>query len=203
MHTKDKLAAELRIAGLAGMADKAADGYYHDFLSPLDAPCLQLAADLAGVGTPTAMALRARAINGEFDASKEEGDHWAGSKEGRETFDNLATGMNRAERRKQRHASARQQYEAQRAGGRLGDAPVEQAYHEQLVGLMQAVDEVFNGDAKGPDKKVGVVMLVFPYGDIEGRCNFVSNGANRQDIVVLMKEMIARFEGQPDLKGNA
>jgi hypothetical protein len=31
----------------------------------------------------------------------------------------------------------------------------------------------------------------------------MSNGADRRDIVTLMKEMIARFEGQPELKGQA
>ena len=76
MHTKDILAGELAKIGLFDMSAKAATGYYHDFLSPLATPCLQLAADLAEVGTPAAMALRARHINGEFDASKEEGDEW-------------------------------------------------------------------------------------------------------------------------------
>lgn len=76
MHTKDKLAAELNKAGLGKMAILAAQGYYHDFLSPLATPCLQLAADLAAAGTPEALALRERHLNGEFDASKEEGEEW-------------------------------------------------------------------------------------------------------------------------------
>lgn len=76
MHTKDMLAQELYKAGLGDMAVKAGQGYYHDFLSPLATPCIQLAADLAAVGTPAAMALRERHLNGEFDASKEEGEEW-------------------------------------------------------------------------------------------------------------------------------
>lgn len=76
VHTKDLLAAELHKAGLHDMAMRAGQGYYHDFLSPLATPCLQLAADLAAVGTPAAMALRERHLNGEFDASKEEGEEW-------------------------------------------------------------------------------------------------------------------------------
>lgn len=76
MHTKDKLAAELHKAGLHDMAMRAGQGYYHDFLSPLATPCIQLAADLAAVGTPAAMALRDRHLEGEFDASREEGDEW-------------------------------------------------------------------------------------------------------------------------------
>jgi hypothetical protein len=100
MHTKDILAAELSKAGLTHMAEMAAEGYYHDFLSPLATPCIQLAADLAGVGTSEAMALRARAVAGEFDASKEEGDTWAGSKDGLETFSLLNRSQRRAAERR-------------------------------------------------------------------------------------------------------
>lgn len=92
MHTKDILAAELSKADLPEMASKAAAGYYHDFLSPLATPCLQLAADLAEIGTPEAMALRARHLNGEFDATNEESDAWAKSAEGQSAFRALRRG---------------------------------------------------------------------------------------------------------------
>lgn len=82
MHTKDKLAEALRKIGLNEMADKAAKGWYHDFLSPLDFPELQLSMDLAAVGTPEALALRSRHHNGEFDASPAESEEWAKSPEG-------------------------------------------------------------------------------------------------------------------------
>jgi hypothetical protein len=88
-HTKDILAAELRKIGLNDMADKAAAGYYHDFLSPLATPCVQLAKDLAAVGTYQALALRERHLNGEFDASKEESDAWAQGPEGKAAFNQL------------------------------------------------------------------------------------------------------------------
>jgi hypothetical protein len=99
MHTKDMLAAELRRIGLAdtsdkaatlfAMADKAAQGYYHDFLSPLDFPEMQLVNDLARVGTIEAMALRQRIINGDFDATEEESEEWAASAEGQEALGKL------------------------------------------------------------------------------------------------------------------
>jgi hypothetical protein len=66
-----------------------------------------------------------------------------------------------------------------------------------------ALDELFNGDAKGQDRKVGFVLMVFPFGNTDGRCNYISNGADRKDIVVLMREMIARFSGQPETQGKA
>jgi hypothetical protein len=89
MHTKDILAGELIKAKLPEMAAKAATGYYHDYLSPLAMPCLQLAVDLAAAGTPAALALRTRHLNGEFDATKEESDEWAASPDGQETFSHL------------------------------------------------------------------------------------------------------------------
>lgn len=92
MHTKDKLAAELRKAGLEEMAAMAERGFYHDFLSPLDFPDIQLASDLANVGTPEAMALRARHINGEFDANVEESEEWARSPEGQDAMRRLKEG---------------------------------------------------------------------------------------------------------------
>lgn len=76
-------------AGLPEMAAKAATGYYHDFLSPLAAPCMQLAEDLAKAGTPEALALRARHLDGEFDATTEESDDWAASAEGKAAFAQL------------------------------------------------------------------------------------------------------------------
>lgn len=96
MHTKDMLAAALREAGLGEMAERAATGYYHDFLSPLALPELQLMDDLAVAAakhpasmTDKILALRNRVMNGDFDASKEESDDWAASPEGRATFAKL------------------------------------------------------------------------------------------------------------------
>jgi hypothetical protein len=86
---------------------------------------------------------------------------------------------------------------------RLGDAPLEPQYREQMVAVAQTLDKFFNGKAGGPDRSTGFILLVFPFNDHEGRCNFISNGADRRDVVVMMREMIARFEGQPEMKGTA
>lgn len=85
----------------------------------------------------------------------------------------------------------------------LGDAPIEPQYIEMMQAMARALDEMFNGEAKGNDRKTGFVLLVFPFGDHEGRANFISNGADRKDVVTLFREMIARFEGQPEMKGRA
>lgn len=85
----------------------------------------------------------------------------------------------------------------------LGDAPIEPKYREMMNGVARALDETFNGDARGKDRKVGFVLLLFEFGEQEGRCNYISNGANRKDVVTLLKEQIKRFEGQPDVAGRA
>lgn len=89
-HTKDRLAAELAKAGLPDMSALAGIGYYDDFLSPLDTPCLALVQDLMRAGTPAALMLRKRAMDGEFDATKAEADAWAKSEDGQEAFHHIA-----------------------------------------------------------------------------------------------------------------
>jgi hypothetical protein len=88
------------------------------------------------------------------------------------------------------------------SGKRLGDAPVQEEYHDKMVATIQALDELFNGQVGGPGRKTGFVLMVFPFDEVapggQGRCNYMSNGADRRDIVTLMKEMIRRFEGAAD-----
>jgi hypothetical protein len=86
---------------------------------------------------------------------------------------------------------------------RLGDQPVQAEYYDKMTAVVQALDQTFNGKVGGPGRKVGFVLMMFPFGDHSGRCNYMSNGADRQDVVTLMKEMIARFEGQPEMTGRA
>jgi len=102
-----------------------------------------------------------------------------------------------------RRRATQEHFISQNLENRLGDAPVEAEYYDKMVGVTKAIDEFFNGQDKGQDRKVGFVLMVFPFGDVEGRCNYMSNGADRKDIVVLMKEMIARFEEQPETGGKA
>jgi hypothetical protein len=86
----------------------------------------------------------------------------------------------------------------------LGDAPIQDKYRQQMQAMAATLDEFLNGDAKGANREAGFVLLVFPFGNVgDGRCNFISNGADRRDVVTLMKEMIARFEGQPEVSGRA
>ena len=96
-HTTAKLARALSvIPGVPpAMVTRAIDGYYHDFLSPLDFPEMQLVADLRELAKlpatprnsrPLLRALAEAVVDGDYDASPEESDAWAKSPEGQETF---------------------------------------------------------------------------------------------------------------------
>jgi hypothetical protein len=67
---------------------------------------------------------------------------------------------------------------------------------EKMNALAKALDNIFNG-ATGP-KKTGFVLLTYPFGDnIEGtgRVNYIGNG-QREDVIVALKELVARWEGR-------
>jgi hypothetical protein len=85
---------------------------------------------------------------------------------------------------------------------RLGDAPIEDRYRDQMRALAQGLEQVLNGDAKGDDRHTGFCLMVFPLKGFDGRANYISN-AERADIVILLKAQLRRFEGQPELKGTA
>jgi hypothetical protein len=98
MHTKDRLAAALRELKLDIMAKRAERGYYHEFLSPLDLAEVALVNDPGHMANrrphqrTEILAFRKRVMNGEFDATKEEGDAWAASREGQDAMRRLAEG---------------------------------------------------------------------------------------------------------------
>jgi hypothetical protein len=80
----------------------------------------------------------------------------------------------------------------------LGDAPIESEYVKAMNHIASLLDKLFNGDTHGDERKTGFVLLVFPFGSGDGRCNYISNGADRRDIVKLFREQIKRFEGVGD-----
>lgn len=93
----------------------------------------------------------------------------------------------------QEEKRAKDQFESIDPKQQLGDAPVDAEYHGRMEFLARQIDHLFNGDLRGQAKQVGFVLLVFPFNDHQGRCNYMSN-AQREDVVVLLKEQIARFE---------
>ena len=75
-------------------------------------------------------------------------------------------------------------------------SPIETQYRENMNALASGISSIL-----GPG--VGFALLVFPLGSApDGRVNYISN-AQRKDMLVAMKEFIARAEGQADVKGTA
>ncbi len=86
--------------------------------------------------------------------------------------------------------------------GGLGDAPIEKRYRKHMRRLAKRLNREFNGALPRGRRHTGFVMLVFPFNDHDGRCNYASN-ASREDVVVLLREQLRRFEGAPDDEGHA
>jgi hypothetical protein len=83
----------------------------------------------------------------------------------------------------------------------LGDAPIQPEVHQMMNDLGRALDMMLNHDLPKDKKEWGFVLLMFPF-EAGGRCNYISN-ARREDVVIMLKEQIKRFEGQPDVSGHA
>lgn len=75
-----------------------------------------------------------------------------------------------------------------------GDQPIEPNYVSMMEMVAKAIDRIFNGDKHGSDRDTGFILLVFPFGEKEGRCNYISNGADRRDVLKLLREQAKRFE---------
>jgi hypothetical protein len=82
----------------------------------------------------------------------------------------------------------------------LGDAPIEPGYIRQMNDIAHALDMAFNGATAvvNNERRTGFVLLVFPFDSKDGRCNYISNGADRHDVVKLFREQINRFENYDD-----
>ncbi len=73
---------------------------------------------------------------------------------------------------------------------------------DALDALATSLDNILNGHIKEGERQSGFVLLLFPYGDKSGMCNYVSNGANREDIVRMFKAQIKLLEEQFEKNGK-
>lgn len=86
-ETTKKLVAALRLAGASeAMILKAEAAQYDDYLSDSAFPIMDLVIDARREGL---VRIVTRAIDGDFDATREESDAWAASEDGQATFNEL------------------------------------------------------------------------------------------------------------------
>jgi hypothetical protein len=86
--TTERLALALvKVGAPPLMIERAREGYYDDYKSPLAMPETQLLIDAreARLGRE----FYGRIVDGEFDATKAEAEEWAASPDGQETFRQL------------------------------------------------------------------------------------------------------------------
>lgn len=84
-----KLSKALREAGINDLATAAERGDFNEFFGIYDFPELTLAEVLRKLDTPAALAVRARLIDGEFDAGRDESEEWAHSADGQAAMRDL------------------------------------------------------------------------------------------------------------------
>jgi hypothetical protein len=85
----------------------------------------------------------------------------------------------------------------------MSDDKISPEFQRSMNDMAEFLDSVFNGSATGKDKKNAFVLLLMPFDGPPGqRVNYIAN-AGRKEVITMMKEVIARFEGQPEIKGKA
>jgi hypothetical protein len=87
----------------------------------------------------------------------------------------------------------------ERHTGGLGDAPIEDEFHAVMNKIARALDDLLNEpeDLARGERRIGFILMVFPFDEHQGRCNYISTAA-REDVVVLLREQLRRFEGQAE-----
>lgn len=78
----------------------------------------------------------------------------------------------------------------------IGDAPIETRFKKVMQAIAQSLDQVLNNDMQlGGKRTTGFVLMVFPFDDFDGRCNYISS-ADRKDMIKVLREQLRRFEEQ-------
>lgn len=75
-----------------------------------------------------------------------------------------------------------------------GTDPLEVEFEEIMIGMASHCDAALNPGQEGSDRKLGFVLLVFPFDAAGGRVNYLTNGADRAEIIRLMQGQIDGFE---------
>ena len=78
----------------------------------------------------------------------------------------------------------------------MAHQPIIEEQRARMNVIAKVLDEEFNGNVE--PKKVGFALLVYDLGENlagTGHINYIGNG-NREDVLVALKELVARWEGR-------
>lgn len=82
----------------------------------------------------------------------------------------------------------------------LGDSPIQERHLESMRELGRSIDTFLNPQRiENPtaERTTGFVLIVSDFVDGgDARCNYLSN-IQRQDVIVMLTEQLARFRGMP------
>jgi hypothetical protein len=74
----------------------------------------------------------------------------------------------------------------------MKDNPIQDEYRDKMNQLAGMLDNYFNGEER--PKTIAFALLISPFGDRpDGHVNYISN-AERQDMVKMLKDYVARAE---------
>lgn len=196
--TKLRLARVLREAGLESMAAAAERGRYDDYQSESATPCVDLVNHLKAAG---AHELARRAMDGEWDATREESDAWAASPDGQAAFAELIGAQQERvaaaeEKRRRRAEKLRAQHPpppkgpAEAPGERWSVSVPERALLEELA---RKVGNLIGSVVEGGrlEGKVGFCVTIYTYAP--GFITWLSNG-DRPSTIKALRELADAME---------
>lgn len=79
--------------------------------------------------------------------------------------------------------------------------PIDVKHRTKMRKLAQDIDKSFNGTLRGKTRAIGFALLIFELSENpfeENRMNYISN-TERGEMIVAMKEFIAKWEGQAEI----
>lgn len=84
----------------------------------------------------------------------------------------------------------------------IGDKPIEGEHREAMRLIAKTVDDIFNGEkARTPEAEIGFILMTFPFGDYDGRTNYISN-CRPEDVEGLLADQLVRIRERRE-QGNA
>jgi len=81
----------------------------------------------------------------------------------------------------------------------LSEQKIDMSLPEALQSLALALDRILNGEQNvsgelKAERKNGFVLMLFPFDDKSGKCNYITNGASREDVKRMFETQIEALE---------